>query len=202
MKTRAPNPLLIVVSAPSGTGKTTLCRMLLKEFTDMTSSISCTTRLARGNETNGREYFFLSRREFEEKKRRGDFLETAFVHGHWYGTPRAPAIAAIRNGHDILMVIDVQGAKNIRAGIKKGKDKALQAAFVDIFILPPDLSEMKRRILKRGDVSIDEMALRMNNAAGEMRCARDFRYLIVNDTLKRAYDKLRSIVIAEHCRNG
>lgn len=195
------NPLLVVVSAPSGAGKTTLCRMLLHEFRRMAPSVSCTTRARRKGEVDGRDYFFLAAAEFNKRLRRKAFLETASVHGHCYGTPRGPVVKALARGLDVLMAIDVQGARMIRNAVENGTDKSLKAAFVDIFVVPPSLNELKRRLLKRGQDNPEEISIRLKNAASEMRYWRDFRYVVVNDRLEQAYEEMRSIVIAEHCRN-
>lgn len=195
-------PLLIVVSAPSGAGKTTLCNLLLNEFQNMTRSISCTTRAKRKNEVSGRDYFFLTPNQFKQKLQHGRFLEAALVHNHWYGTPRAPVLAALRKGLDVLLVIDVQGAKMIRANIGKGGNKNLPAAFIDVFIVPPSINELKRRLVKRRQDRPEEIKIRLKNAAREMKSMRDFRYLIVNDRLEPAYKKLRSIMIGEHCKTN
>jgi guanylate kinase len=195
------NPLLIVVSAPSGTGKTTLCNLLLNEFHNMTRSISCTTRKRRRGEVHGRDYYFLTLPEYEKCLLRGKFLESAVIYGHRYGTPRSPVLSALANGKDILLVIDVQGAKAIRNNIKKGSDNSLKAAFVDIFVVPPSIKELKKRLWKRGKDCPAEIKTRLTNAAREMKAWRDFRYVVVNDRLDQAYKRLRSIIIAEHCRN-
>ncbi|MDD5482848.1 MAG: guanylate kinase [Kiritimatiellae bacterium] len=194
-------PLLMVVSAPSGAGKTTLCDLLLKEFQHMTRSISCTTREKRPGETHGRDYYFITLQEYEKCLQRGKFLESAVVHGHHYGTPRAPVLAALASGRDVLLVIDVQGAGIIRNCIKKGSHKGLKAAFADVFIVPPSVGELKKRLLKRGKDHPDEIRTRLKNAAREMKAGRFFRYMVVNDRLEQAYKQLRAIVIAEHCRN-
>jgi len=127
-------PLLIVVSAPSGGGKSTLCRRMLAERKDVAYSISCTTREPRGNEVNGREYHFLSEVEFDRRVKNGEFLEHALVHGHKYGTLRKPVDDALASGKSILMDIDVEGARQIREYVARLPDSdALKNAFVDIF---------------------------------------------------------------------
>ena len=194
-------PLLIVVSAPSGAGKTTLCNLLLNEFQNMIRSISCPTREKRPGESHGRDYYFITLPEFAKCLRRGKFLESASVHGHRYATPRSPVLSALAEGRDVLLVIDVRGAKMIRNSIKKGADNHLKAAFVDVFIVPPSKKELKRRLLKRGKDRPAEISTRLKNAARELKAWRDFRYVVVNDRLEQAYKRLRAIVIAEHCRN-
>ena len=194
-------PLLLVVSAPSGAGKTTLGAMLLKEFCNMKRSVSCTTREKRPGEVPGRDYYFMTLPEFANGLQRGKFLETALVHGHWYGTPCAPVLAALRKGIDVLLVIDVQGAKMIRANIGKGGNKSLKAAFIDVFIVPPSGNELKRRLVKRKQDSPEEIEIRLKNVAREMKSMREFQYVVVNDKLQQAFEQLRAIVVAEHCRN-
>lgn len=194
-------PLLIVVSAPSGAGKTTLCNLLLNEFQNVMRSISCTTRKKRQGEVHGRDYYFITLPEYEKCLHRGKFLESASVHGHRYATPRSPVLSALAGGKDVLLAIDVQGAKIIRNNIKKVADNNLKTAFVDVFVVPPSMKELKRRLLKRGKDGPAEISIRLKNAAREMKAWRDFRYVVVNDRLEQAYKKLRSIVIAEHCRN-
>ena len=200
-KDKKAKPLLMVVSAPSGAGKTTLCNLLLNEFQNMTRSISCTTRKKRQGEVHGRDYFFITLPEYEKCLHRGKFLESAAVHGHRYGTPRSPVLSALADGKDVLLVIDVQGAKIIRNNINKGTDHNLKAAFVDVFIAPPSIKELKKRLLRRGKDCPSEITVRLKNAAREMKAWHDFRYVVVNDRLEQAYKRLRSIVIAEHCRN-
>lgn len=194
-------PLLLVVSAPSGAGKTSLCNLLLNEFPGITRSISCTTRKKRKGEIHGRDYFFITLPEFNKCLQRGKFLESASVHSHRYATPRSLVMAALADGKDVLLVIDVQGARMIRNAIRKGADHNLKAAFVDVFFAPPSIRELKRRLLKRGKDSSADINIRLKNAAHEMKAWRDFQYVVVNDRLEQAYKKLRSIVIAEHCRN-
>jgi guanylate kinase len=195
-------PLLIVVSAPSGTGKTTLCNLLLHEFPNMTRSISCTTRKKRKGEVHGRDYYFINVPEFEKCLRRGKFLESASVHCHQYATPKSPVSAALADGKDVLLVIDVQGAKMIRNNIKRGAEQSFKTAFIDIFIAPPSIRELKKRLLKRGKNCPVDINIRLKNAVQEIKAWREFKYVVINDRLEQAYKKLRSIVIAEHCRNA
>lgn len=196
-----PRPLLLVISAPSGAGKTTLGKMLLDEFCNMRRSVSCTTRTKRTGETSGRDYIFLTPARFRKKLAGGFFLEAAEVHGHCYGTPRAAVADNLKRGRDVLLIIDVQGARRVRNMLRKGENGALKAAFVDVFVLPPDMKELKRRLTDRGQEDNAEMRLRLKNARDEMRAGVEFKYQVVNDKLDAAYEKLRSIVIAEHCRN-
>lgn len=192
---------LLVVSAPSGGGKTTLCHKLLAELEGIQYSTSCTTRPPRAGETNGIDYFFMSEQDFMEKQKHGEFLESALVHGYWYGTPKEAVLRSLREGTDILMDIDVQGAEKIRNLVATDKDKELKNAFVDIFISPPDIETLRIRLVNRGKDNNDTIERRTNNAAAEMEKSDRYKYKIINDKLDTAYDCLRSIVIAERCRN-
>jgi guanylate kinase len=196
-------PLLVVVSAPSGAGKTTLCDRLLGEFSRMSYSVSCTTRPPRSGEIDGEDYHFLSADEFDRRARAGEFMEHAVVHANRYGTLRRTVVDALAAGRDVLMDIDVQGAGQIRrlvGGLPAGD--LLRRAFVDIFIAPPSLEALRGRLVKRGLDAEDVIERRMRNARGEWAEAGAYRYYLVNDRLDAAYDALRAIVIAEHCRQA
>lgn len=192
--------LLLVISAPSGAGKTTLCARLLAEFKQMRRCVTCTTRPPRSGEVKGRDYIFLSPQEFQRKVASGFFLEHARVHGHDYGTPRQPVEKGLCAGRDLLLAIDVQGAAQIRKLIASRGGAMLKKAFVDVFVVPPDLLSLKRRLKKRGQDDRATVALRLKNAAREMAHARAYRYLVVNDRLAEALARLKAIVLAEHCR--
>lgn len=194
-------PLCIVMSAPSGAGKTTLCERLLEEFHDtMIYSISCTTRPSRKSEIDGRDYVFLTESEFKRRVEAGDFLEYADVHGYWYGTLRKNVEKALSDGLDVLMDIDIQGAKSVRNIISKSQGSILQKTFMDVFIMPPDMDELKKRIEHRKEDSGKVIRHRLKDAEQEMLCWKDYQYLIVNDDRDKAYDQLRSVIIAEHCK--
>ncbi len=189
-------PLLIVMSAPSGAGKSTLCDMLLQEFPEISYSISCTTRAPRGEEEDGVDYFFLSREQFEGEVQAGKLLEHATVHGNFYGTPEAPVREAIAEGQCILMDIDVVGAAQVREKVEQLADgDALKEGFVDIFIEPPSMEELRRRLEGRGEDSPETIDLRMQNAQGELDRADEYRFRVVNDELELAYRKLRDIIL-------
>lgn len=177
----------LIISAPSGAGKSTLCKMLRAEFPGIGYSISCTTRPMRPGEVEGRDYFFISPAEFEKMRKGGHFAETATVHGNYYGTPLEPVNSMLAAGQDLLFDIDVQGAAQLRASLPK-------AAFV--FILPPDLAELERRLRVRGDASEENIRLRMANAAAEIGEAFWYDAIIVNDELQRAYADLRCVYLA------
>lgn len=179
--------IALVLSAPSGTGKSTLCQMLRKEFPDFGYSISCTTRPMRPGEINGKDYFFLSKPDFERMREAGQFAEWAQVHGHLYGTPLAPVHSMLENGVNALLDIDVQGAAQLKIAIP-------DATFV--FILPPDMRELQRRLAARGLDDEKSIHARLENALAEIREAFWYNAIIVNDKLEEAYAALRSVFIA------
>jgi guanylate kinase len=191
-------PLLIVVSAPSGAGKTTLCERLLAEHDEIDYSVSCTTRPPRGGEKDGRDYFFLSDEDFAADVRKGAFLEHAVVHGHRYGTLRETVVKALGACRGVLMDIDVQGAGQVREALRRGGEgAALEAAFVDIFVEPPSMEALEERLRARAEDSEDEMLRRLKKARHEMGRRGEYRYTIVNDDLDRAYLELDGIVRKE-----
>lgn len=198
---RATEPILFVVSAPSGAGKTTLCSRLLAAFPRMRVVITCTTRAPRPGETQDRSYHFLTPEAFEQRVREGLFLEHAEVHGARYGTLRKDVERILRDGCDVLLNVDVQGARSIRTFIAEAADDdPLKRELVDIFIMPPNLRELQLRLFGRGQDDEAVIARRLRNAEEEMKHWRAFRYLVVNDRLDDATDALRAIVVAEHCR--
>ena len=177
----------LVVSAPSGAGKSTLCAMLLKSFPNLSYSVSATTRAPREGEVRGRDYFFISRDEFERRARAGDFAECAEVHGNLYGTPLAPVEAALSEGRDILFDLDVRGAAAIR-------ERLPQSKFV--FILPPRFSELERRLRARGQDNELSMKKRLSDAAREIPEALWYDAVVVNDNLDEAYRELEAFYVA------
>lgn len=194
-------PLLLVVSAPSGAGKSSLCNRLVETFPEMIYSISCTTRAPRGNEQNGVHYHFLSEEEFCTRIARNDFLEHALVHGNRYGTLKQTVYDALAQNRDIIMDIDVQGAKQIRLACEKMPDEdPLKQSFVDIFIAPPSMEELKRRLCGRATDSDAVIEKRMRNATEEMKHQPYYRYTVVNDDLEKAARELQKIIEQEHRR--
>ncbi len=188
-------PLLIVVSAPSGAGKTTLCDRLLQDYPEITYSVSCTTRAPRGEEEDGVDYFFLTAAEFARRSEAGDFLEQAAVHGFRYGTLKAPVYEAFAEGQSILMDIDVAGAEQVRAHVARlPPDDPMRQGFVDIFVLPPSIEVLEARLYGRGEDDEATIARRLSNAANEMACAGEFKHRVVNDMLDIAYRELCEIV--------
>ncbi len=180
--------LVFVVSAPAGTGKTTLVKMILDEFPTIVGSVSCTTRPPRSGEIPGKDYHFLKKEEFEAKIQTGDFLEYAQVFDDYYGTSKEFVLEQQSKGKHVVLVIDTQGAMQL-------KEKKFPAIF--IFISPPSLPELRERLFKRKTENIELVEKRLSWAMHEMAIANKYDYNIVNDNLYVAYDILRSIFIAE-----
>jgi guanylate kinase len=184
--------LLLIISSPSGAGKTTLCNRLRKEFPHLSFSVSHTTRRPRPNEQNGREYHFVEVGEFRKLAAEGAFAEWAEVHGNLYGTSlREIARARDANASGVLFDIDYQGARQIRAKVPEA---------VAVFVLPPSLEELERRLRGRGTDDDATVQKRLAKAQKEIENYALFDYLVVNDDLDRAYDRLRSVVLAESAR--
>ncbi len=188
-------PLFVVISAPSGCGKSTLIDMLLQEYPDFGYSISCTTRAPRGEEENGVDYHFISKERFVELLREDAFLEHAEVHGNFYGTLRAPIEEMMAEGQTVLLDIDVEGAAQIRARVAQlPPDNPLRAGHFDVFINPPDLEELRRRLEGRGTDSPEAIERRLANAEDEMARADEYAYQVTNDDLGFAYRRLCDII--------
>ena len=182
---------LFVISASSGTGKTTLAHELLKDDKNLVASVSCTTRPPRPSERNGRDYYFITKKEFLDKKKRNGFLEWANVFGKFYGTPKKEVEEHLRHGKDVLLLIDVQGAKKV---------KRTRPDAVFIFLAPPSKEELKRRLEKRGTESKREINRRYNVATRELKELNDLKlcdYRIVNRYIPRALEVLEGIIRAE-----
>lgn len=191
-------PLLIVVSAPSGTGKTTLCDRLLQEDDNIVYSISCTTRKPRGVEEDGVDYFFVAEDQFQGSIAKGDFLEYAVVHGNYYGTLASTIRQALNSGKHILLDIDVQGAGQIREGLALLDDNdPIRQGFLDIFVAPPSLEVLRSRLEGRAEDSADVIDQRMKNAEQEMLRADEYEYQIINDDLDKAFQRFNKIVNKE-----
>lgn len=181
-------PRLIVVSAPSGTGKTTLCARLLRAVPELTLSISTTTRAPRGQEVEGRDYFFTTGAEFQRQIAAGNFAEWAEVHGNYYGTTKDYVEKAFAAGRSLLLDIDVQGAAQLRSAYPKET--------VRIFLKPPSMEELERRLRARGTDSVESIAKRMKAAEKEMSEMEHFDHVLINDELERAGFELEAIVLA------
>ena len=188
-------PLLILVSAPSGAGKSTLCDRLLQDYPELVYSVSCTTREPRGEEEDGVDYHFLTPARFDELVAQDALLEHATVHGNSYGTLIQPIRDAFRHNLSVLLDIDVAGAAQVRARLASlPPDDPIRAGFTDIFILPPSLEELRRRLVTRGEDSPETIERRMKNATGEMARSGEYRFKVVNDDLEIAYKELKAIV--------
>jgi guanylate kinase len=184
--------ILFVISAPSGAGKTTLVEAL-RQTPNLFYSVSCTTRLPRSGETDGEDYQFLSDADFRVKLEADDFLEHAQVHGDYYGTLREPVLTNLNKGVDVLMDIDTQGAATIR----NCDDPTIRQALTDVFIMPPDLDELRRRLTKRGTETAQQIDSRLATAVREMELWRDYRYNIVSGSVEEDLEKIRHIMAAE-----
>ena len=184
--------ILFVISAPSGAGKTTLCTTL-RQKPDFVWSVSCTTRTPRTGEIDGEDYHFLSREEFTRRLDAREFLEHAEVHGNHYGTLKGPVLENLKNGIDVLLDIDTHGVDNIRACV----DPIILEALADVFIMPPDLDELRRRLMRRGTETAEQVEVRMSNAAREMECWRDYRYTIISGSMEENIEKFRAVMRAE-----
>jgi guanylate kinase len=188
--------ILYIISAPSGSGKSTLVNELRTIVGDLDFSISYTTRPPRGSEQNGREYYFITRPEFEEMIRRGEFLEFAEVFGNYYGTARRFLKEAQQRGKDLLLDIDVQGARQVCQKIPDA---------VSIFVMPPDKTTLESRLWKRSQaehVKPEVIQRRLETATKEIENYRNYSYILLNDRLEQAVDELRAIVLSERIRRA
>lgn len=190
---KSPKGILFIVSAPSGAGKTTLCQAMTRFFPDLYYSISYTTRPPRPGDKDGKTYYFVSKAEFLTMVARGDLAEWAEIYGYYYGTSRAILEKKLQEGQHVILDIDGQGAKQLREQKWPG---------VFIFILPPSLEELKRRLAHRHTENPAAYAERINKAKVEILEARWYDYIIVNDILEKAQEELRAIILAERCRRA
>jgi guanylate kinase len=183
---------MLVISSPSGAGKSTIARNVLEHDPGLSMSVSVTTRSRRASEIEGVHYHFKSQREFERMRASEALLEWAEVHGNFYGTPREAAEVAMAEGRDMLFDIDWQGAQQLQ--------EKMSADVVSIFILPPSMEELRTRLHRRAEDSEDVIERRLANARAEIEHWREYDYVVVNDDLDRAYSAVRSIVQAERLR--
>ena len=181
-----------MVSAPSGAGKTTLVERI-RRTPNLFYSVSCTTRTPRVGEIDGQDYRFLSDADFGERVAKGDFVEHAQVHGDHYGTLREPIVTNLKSGKDVLIDIDTQGA----AVIRNCGDPVIRDALADVFIMPPDLEELRRRLLQRGTETAQQIDSRLATAAREMEHWRDYRYTIISGSVEEDLQRFRQIMEAE-----
>jgi guanylate kinase len=193
-------PLLIVLSAPSGAGKTTLCDQLLATRPNIQRAITCTTRAPRPGERDGVDYHFLDARTFEEKRGRGEFLESALVHGNHYGTLKSEVFDILGSGKDALLNVDVQGAATIRQ--LAAKDPELSRALVTVFLTAESLAVLETRLRKRGADSPETMERRLKEASKEMARWREFDFVIVSGSIKDDLDRMLAILDAERMRTS
>lgn len=185
--------ILFIVSAPSGAGKTTLCREVVDIFPHLRHSVSFTTRPMRPGEVHGRDYYFVAQEEFRRMVTAGEFAEWAEVHGNLYGTALATLRGYRDQGIDVILDIDCQGARQLKERFQGG---------VFVFILPPSFNELQRRLDTRNSDSEEVIARRLQAAAGEIRESRWYDYIIVNDQFSRAVEELKSVLISEGCRTS
>jgi len=182
---------LIILSGPSAVGKGTVLRALLEEYNDVCYSVSATTRKPREGEVDGVHYFFMSQDEFKDSIENDEFIEWAKVHNNYYGTPRHYVQETLKSGKDVILEIDIQGARQVAESFSEG---------VFVFLAPPSMEELKSRIYKRGTETEDVIQTRMSNATKELEEIDRYDYLIINDEVENAVNKLKSIIIAERCK--
>lgn len=184
--------ILFVVSGPSGVGKGTVIKEVLKVIPDINLSISYTTRPPRKNESNGKDYFFVSEEEFNRMIETGGFLEWARVHGNLYGTPRLWVEEKLKKNEDVLLEIDTQGARQVKKVFPQG---------VFIFLLPPSVEALLSRLRNRGTESERDIEIRLNNARDECKEWEWYDYVVVNETIPLSRDLIVSIILAERCKS-
>lgn len=185
--------ILFIVSGPSGVGKGTVINEVLRLIPDINLSISYTTRPPRKNETNGKEYFFVSEEEFKDMIEKGEFLEWARVHGNLYGTPKRYIEEKLKNNEDVILEIDTQGARQVKRNFPNG---------VFIFILPPSIEELLKRLHKRGTEKEEEIHIRLNNAKEEFKEWEWYNYTVINESIQLTGELIASIIKAERCRTS
>jgi guanylate kinase len=184
--------LMVIISSPSGAGKTTLTRKIISDMEDTVLSISVTTRKKRPNEQEGLHYYFINDSAFNQMVKDGNLLESANVFGFNYGTPRDKVLENIQAGRDVIFDIDWQGASQLRKNFREN--------ILSVFILPPSAAELMSRLIKRDQDSLDVIKKRLNAAYDEIKHWREYDYIIINDDLEKSYNQLRSIIIAERMK--
>lgn len=183
--------ILLVLSGPSGAGKGTICRKLLESSPELKLSISATTRQARTGEVEGVNYLFVSREEFTRMVEKAELLEWAEVYGNYYGTPSQYVREQLNSGQDVVLEIDIQGAMQVKKQFPQG---------IFIYIMPPSLEELADRIKKRGTDSMEVILKRLSCANEELSCAHNYNYIVVNDEVEEAVQKVQSIIVSEKCK--
>lgn len=194
------SPMLVVISAPSGTGKTTLCEQTLAARPNMSRAITCTTRDPREGEKDGVDYYFLDAGDFLKRVQAGNFLEHATVYGNSYGTLKSEVVSKLRAGKDVLLNVDVQGAAAIRA--HAAEDAELRNALVTVFLTPPSIDILETRLKKRGQDSPQTIAKRLGVAKQEISQWKNFDYLIVSSSIAEDVRRLQAILDAEQMKHG
>ncbi|RBP39181.1 guanylate kinase [Garciella nitratireducens] len=183
--------LLIVISGPSGAGKGTVCKALLKEVRNLNISVSMTTRKPRIGEIEGVNYYFVQENEFKKMIKEGELLEYAKVYDNYYGTPKNKVLEKLKHGEDVILEIDIQGALKVKSQFPEG---------VFIFIVPPSMEELKNRIKKRGTETEEEVTKRFQSSYKEINYISKYNYIVINDDIEKAVERIKSIIIAEKCR--
>jgi len=186
----------LVVSGPSGTGKSTVCTQLKELVPELGFSISCTTRAPRQGEIDGREYYFISKEEFYKKRDQGLFIEYAEVHGNFYGTLKSEVLDKVSIGQDVLLDIDVQGALQIKKSAEN--DELLAKSLELVFIGPPSFTELERRLRSRATESEESIQLRLKNAEAELEQWQEYEYLIINNELENAVSDMKAFLDIMH----
>lgn len=199
VKSATLSPLLVLLSAPSGGGKTTVCRELLDARPDMARAITCTTRAPRPGEKEGVDYYFLDAASFLKRVQAGNFLEHATVYGNSYGTLKSEVLNKLRQGRDVLLNVDVQGAASIRAHAEE--DPELKRALVTVFLTPPSLAVLEARLKKRGTDSPAEIRKRLSVARQEITQWKNFDYLLISNAISEDLRRMLAIVEAEKMRS-
>lgn len=187
-------PFMVILSSPSGAGKTSICQAVLRQDKNIFYSVSATTRPRRANERPGKSYLFLTEPEFRQMVKRDALLEYARVYGNYYGTPKSPVLKAFRAGKDVIADLDIQGMRSCK--------KVLGARAIGIFILPPSLKELRERLSKRGTEDRAELARRRAALKQELRAIPEFDYLVINDKLEQAVGDVLTIIRAERLRTS
>lgn len=185
------NGLLIVVSGPSGAGKDTICNKVIEDSDNIWLSVSMTSRNPRGNEKEGKNYFFVTKEEFEQKIKDGKLLEYTNYNGNYYGTPKDRLEDYLNRGIDVILVLDINGAINI---------KKLVPSALFIFIMPPDMETLKKRLIARKTESKEKVIARFTEAYNEINSYNKYNYVVVNDKIENAVSKVKAIIQAEKCR--